>query len=856
MTSPAFTQITFRGRNDDGSESGATWKDVQGNDWSQLVGTNFRIRFLIDETNNRAWNNYNWTVYVSRNGGAYSAINGTYVNFADSDYYTEDDDCVSRLTGGSGSFLTDNNGMIESGGVCTNTGAANDYFELEYCLTIVAGGVNNGDLLRFRVYLTSGSALGSYTDTPVVTVIKPVALTIQDATSAVTLDNCVVQQILTPLTIQDATSAVTLDDCTVTVPLERTATLETEDLTEFDTTYADGTLVASQDYSMIEDWCLKMGAYQAYTNRGRFTISSYISSGVFRYRFYYRLDGATYGDGESSYFMDIAHSGGRMCDVGILYYTADGFHADPAYWSDSGGELQWDMTNFSLNATGLHWIEVEITRESYDGAADGTMYVWQDSLDTPVASKTGIDNFVAWGNIQYLTIGIATPASQPGISGYVYVDQITINDTGDEIGPVSTAIDLTIQDATSATSLEEPDLVPTTPLTIQDATSAVTLDEPNLVPVMDLTIQDATSAVTLDNCDAIAVVPITVEDATSASSLEEPDLEFIAVLTVEDATSSSNLEEPDLVPIATLTIEDVTSAATLEEPDLIPAAALTIEDATSASELEEPDLEFIAVLTIEDATSAATLEEPDLVPIATLTIEDATSAATLEEPDLDTILTLTIEDAVSATSLEEPDLEFIAVLTIEDATSSASLEEPDLVPVATLTIADAVSAAALDEPDLVFAAGLTIEDATSASELEEPDLVPITTLTIEDATSVAYLDICDAFPPGALTIEDVASATYLEEPDLVPTTPLTIEDVASAATLDEPDLVPVAVLTIEDIYSTSTIEELGLVPTTPLTIEDMLSAAFLDIARVGIPGAELEGVFTNIFTPEWKGGPK
>ena len=35
MAQPAFTQVTFHGRNDDGSESAATWIDIQGNDWTQ-----------------------------------------------------------------------------------------------------------------------------------------------------------------------------------------------------------------------------------------------------------------------------------------------------------------------------------------------------------------------------------------------------------------------------------------------------------------------------------------------------------------------------------------------------------------------------------------------------------------------------------------------------------------------------------------------------------------------------------------------------------------------------------------------------------------------------------------------------
>lgn len=170
MTSPAFTQLTFRGRNDDGSESGATWKATQGTDWTQDTGVNFRVRFRIDETASRSWSNKTWNLYYQRNSGGYSAVGAsTPVQFSLSSNFADGDDCTSQLTGGTGTFVTDNNGMKETTGGATNTGSAGYLFEVEFCLILDQAQLTDTDTINLRIY-DGSSAIAAYTDTPVITV--------------------------------------------------------------------------------------------------------------------------------------------------------------------------------------------------------------------------------------------------------------------------------------------------------------------------------------------------------------------------------------------------------------------------------------------------------------------------------------------------------------------------------------------------------------------------------------------------------------------------------------------------------------------------------------------------------------
>jgi hypothetical protein len=169
MTNPAFTQLTFRGRNDDGSESGATWKATQGTDWTQDTGLNFRVRFRIDETNSRAWTNKVWNLYYQKNAGGYSAVtDSTPVKFSLSSNFVDGADCTTQLTGGSGTFVTDNNGMKEASGGATNSGTADYLFEVEFCLQLDAAQLVTNDTINLRIY-DGSAAIAAYTDTPVIT---------------------------------------------------------------------------------------------------------------------------------------------------------------------------------------------------------------------------------------------------------------------------------------------------------------------------------------------------------------------------------------------------------------------------------------------------------------------------------------------------------------------------------------------------------------------------------------------------------------------------------------------------------------------------------------------------------------
>ena len=171
MTNPSYTQVGFRGRNDNGSESSATWKANENVNWSQNVAENFRVRFRIDETVPRLWTNKTFNLYYSV-GAGYNPVSGTTpVRFALSSNFNDNDDCTQQLTGGTGTFLVNNNGMKEATGGSVNTGAGGEIWDTEWCLTIDPAQVADGNTITLRIY-DGASAITTYSNTPSITVVE------------------------------------------------------------------------------------------------------------------------------------------------------------------------------------------------------------------------------------------------------------------------------------------------------------------------------------------------------------------------------------------------------------------------------------------------------------------------------------------------------------------------------------------------------------------------------------------------------------------------------------------------------------------------------------------------------------
>ena len=160
-----YTQKEFRLREDDGSESGATWIAAEGKgaDWAK--DTNLRFRAAVAKTNAGTASKA-FKLQYSKNGGTWTDVTGSSSNvrMAASANLTEGADTTQQISTGD-TFVTNNNGQEDNDGVTTASEfQGNDTAELEFCVQIRSAEVTVSSRIGLRVVESDGTLLGTYTE--------------------------------------------------------------------------------------------------------------------------------------------------------------------------------------------------------------------------------------------------------------------------------------------------------------------------------------------------------------------------------------------------------------------------------------------------------------------------------------------------------------------------------------------------------------------------------------------------------------------------------------------------------------------------------------------------------------------
>ena len=181
MVNAQFTQAAFRVRNDDGSESTATWKAEENVNWEQTPDVAFRIRFAINQivSNADASLGRTFRLRYSKNGGAYVNIGATSsiteaVRAVNSSNLTDASPTTDQI-GGTGTFYA---GQVDEGGATGTITAPSlslAHTELEFCIQVYGPQVAAGDTIDLRVYTGTSTLLDSYVQTPTIIVGKRLA---------------------------------------------------------------------------------------------------------------------------------------------------------------------------------------------------------------------------------------------------------------------------------------------------------------------------------------------------------------------------------------------------------------------------------------------------------------------------------------------------------------------------------------------------------------------------------------------------------------------------------------------------------------------------------------------------------
>jgi hypothetical protein len=175
MTNPVYVQSAFRGRNNDGNLSTATYKGTANNqNFSQSLDETFRIRLVLQNTATaKASANQVYDLYYSRNGGTYTQItsSSSFIRLIDENQGIADHAATSQQIGSgtydSSSSLGYNDGTTNNLTGGCNIAAASE-IEIECSLVLRSADTSVNDTFDLRLR-RNGAVLDTYTVTPRVT---------------------------------------------------------------------------------------------------------------------------------------------------------------------------------------------------------------------------------------------------------------------------------------------------------------------------------------------------------------------------------------------------------------------------------------------------------------------------------------------------------------------------------------------------------------------------------------------------------------------------------------------------------------------------------------------------------------
>lgn len=173
MAGTTLVQYAWRIRTDSTAAEGGTpvWGAAEDTVFDPAVSTPFRIRFSIENTGGSSAAAHAWSIFVSRNSGAYAGVStsSSYVQAVDATAGASSNGSAitsALLTGASGTFAS--GVYCDVGGTAPLALSGNCYTEFEFGLEFTSSAVA-GDTYAFEVYF-NGAALNTYNKIPTLTI--------------------------------------------------------------------------------------------------------------------------------------------------------------------------------------------------------------------------------------------------------------------------------------------------------------------------------------------------------------------------------------------------------------------------------------------------------------------------------------------------------------------------------------------------------------------------------------------------------------------------------------------------------------------------------------------------------------
>ena len=539
--SAAFTQNGFRARNDDGTQTTATWIAATNTDWSQDVDTTFRLRFEILETAGGSAN-LGGVVEYQVNGGGYATVTAsTPVKLTSSGTVTDATATTQQIS--SGTFVA---GEFDSNGVVGNISFnGNDRTEMEYCLTLDSAQISDADVVDIRVaglntYTVANATVtalkantGVFSKTLDDATLSADASAIAGASAAITWEDFTVSADTVP-SIANANGAITTDDATISSDASTTVSADANIALDDASTTSTASLSAQADLSITWD---------------NFTVTASIPE-VLELDYYGSTDPYGVLLPFASYFIE----SGDAVFLGNITLADASLSADASLLAQAALSIAVDDFTLSSDASLLALADSAVTLDDATVSADASLLAAADAAITLDGATMSAD------------------ASAPVTADTSLVwDDFTVTSTGESF--IAADVSVVLGDAVISSDAS----------LAANADVAITLDDASLSSDAGL-LGEADSSLVLDGITltsdagllAQADAAFTWGDAVVDSTLGIGGVAADAVITLADAVISSDITTT-LTANGSITLED----ASISSGSSVPAdgdVSITTDD--------------------------------------------------------------------------------------------------------------------------------------------------------------------------------------------------------------------------------------------------------------------------------------
>jgi len=203
---------------------------------------------------------------------------------------------------------------------------------------------------------------------------------------------------------------------------------------------------------------------------------------------------------------------------------------------------------------------------------------------------------------------------------------------------------------------------------------------------VEVTPDNATAATSITQPTLGVTADVTALKVTASTSITQPTLGVTATLQADDLTASTSITEPTLGVTISVDADSVTSATSITEPTLSGAITVSAQDVTSATSITQPSTSSETILTAQKVTASTSITQPTLDVTATLQADDLAASTSISEPIADSALMLSAVKVTASTSITEPTLDASTTLGVDNLLCGPVIGDPTLGVIVTLAV--------------------------------------------------------------------------------------------------------------------------------------------------------------------------